>query len=54
MIRIPTLFALTLAACGTPEVEIEPEEIAQLIFDAAQRPVLNGSVIHAHLGQIER
>ncbi|MDP6929996.1 MAG: SDR family oxidoreductase [Planctomycetota bacterium] len=33
---------------------IQPEEIAQLIFDAAQRPVLNGSVIHAHLGQIER
>lgn len=33
---------------------IEPTEIAQTVFWASQNPVINGSVIHANLGQIER
>jgi 3-oxoacyl-[acyl-carrier protein] reductase len=33
---------------------IEPAEIASTIFWAATHPVINGSVIHANLGQIER
>ncbi len=33
---------------------ISPDEIARTLFFVAQNPVLNGSVIHANLGQIER
>ncbi|HVG62180.1 MAG TPA: SDR family oxidoreductase [Hyalangium sp.] len=33
---------------------IEPDEIAQVIAFAAAQPVLNGTVIHANLGQKER
>ncbi len=33
---------------------IKPDEIAETVFFASQNPVVNGSVIHANLGQIER
>lgn len=33
---------------------IQPEEIAQTIFWVSQNPVVNGSVIHANLGQKEK
>lgn len=33
---------------------IDPAEIAETIFWAATNPVINGSVIHANLGQVER
>ena len=33
---------------------IQPEEIAQTIYWVAQNPVVNGSVIHANLGQKEK
>ena len=33
---------------------IEPREIAETIVFCALHPVLNGAVIHANLGQIER
>lgn len=33
---------------------IEPAEIADALFWAAGAPVVNGSVIHANLGQVER
>ncbi len=33
---------------------IEPGEIAETLFWAAQNPVINGAVIHANLGQVER
>ena len=33
---------------------IDPAEIASALFFAAQNPVINGSVINANLGQIER
>jgi len=32
---------------------IEPEEIASVLFWAHRNPVVNGSVIHANLGQRE-
>ncbi len=33
---------------------IEPSEIAETILFAARNPVINGAVIHANLGQVER
>ena len=33
---------------------IEPGEIAETLLWAAESPVLNGSVVHANLGQVER
>ena len=33
---------------------IDPAEIASALFFAAHNPVINGSVINANLGQIER
>ena len=33
---------------------VEPEEIAEVLLRCAQMPVLNGAVLHANLGQIER
>lgn len=33
---------------------IDPAEIAETIFFAATNPVINGAVIHANLGQVER
>jgi len=33
---------------------IKPEEIAQLLFSCAQQPVIDGAVLHANLGQLER
>ena len=33
---------------------IEPAEIAEAIFWAAANPVINGALIHANLGQVER
>jgi 3-oxoacyl-[acyl-carrier protein] reductase len=33
---------------------IKPEEIAAALFFAAGNPVINGAVLHANLGQIER
>ena len=32
---------------------IEPNEIAELIYFSATHPVINGSVLHANLGQVE-
>jgi NAD(P)-dependent dehydrogenase (short-subunit alcohol dehydrogenase family) len=33
---------------------IDPDEIAECLYWAAGNPVINGSIIHANLGQIER
>lgn len=33
---------------------VEPEEIAEVLHFAATHPVLNGAVLHANLGQLER
>jgi len=32
---------------------IDPREIAEVIYFCANHPVINGSVIHSHLGQRE-
>ncbi len=44
----------SLAANVTMGRLIEPEEMAQTIWFAAHSPVINGSVLHANLGQLER
>ena len=45
---------LTAIADGVTQKRlIEPEEIADTIYFCTQNPVINGSVIHANLGQIE-
>jgi hypothetical protein len=33
---------------------ITPDEIADVLLFAATNPVINGAVLHANLGQIER
>ena len=33
---------------------VEPDEIARLVMFCAENPALNGAVLHANLGQIER
>ena len=33
---------------------IEPAEIAETLFWASRNPVINGAVVHANLGQVER
>jgi 3-oxoacyl-[acyl-carrier protein] reductase len=43
----------SIAALSSFNRLIEPDEIADTIYFASQNPVLNGSVIHANLGQIE-
>ena len=44
----------SLGALSTFGRLIEPAEIAAVVQAAATQPVLNGAVIHANLGQIER
>ena len=43
----------TMASLNSFNRLIEPMEIAELIFWAHRNPVINGSVLHAHLGQKE-
>jgi NAD(P)-dependent dehydrogenase (short-subunit alcohol dehydrogenase family) len=43
----------SIAATSTFGRLIEPEEVAGTIHFAANNPVINGSVIHANLGQVE-
>jgi len=47
-------FLDTIAETVTFARLIEPEEIAQSVYFCANSPVINGAVIHANLGQIER
>jgi 3-oxoacyl-[acyl-carrier protein] reductase len=47
-----TLAAIT--AMNAFDRLIAPEEIASAVAFAAESPMLNGSVIHANLGQRER
>jgi len=48
----PELLKSVSARVGANRL-IEPSEIADVAFFAANNPVINGSVIHANLGQIE-
>ena len=43
---------ITKGVCGNRL--IQPTEIAEFVHTCAQTPLINGSVIHANLGQIER
>lgn len=43
----------SIASLSTFGRLIEPEEIASTVAFAADNPVMNGSVIHANLGQVE-
>lgn len=42
-----------IASLNTFNRMIEPKEIAEFIIWAHHNPVINGSVLHANLGQIE-
>ena len=44
----------TVRAMSTYNRLIDPDEIAECLFWAAGHPVVNGSILHANLGQIER
>jgi len=33
---------------------VDPDEIAECLYWASRNPVINGAIIHANLGQIER
>lgn len=48
----PTMLEFAKQKVGAQRL-IEPHEIAELIYFSAQNPVLNGSLIHANLGQKE-
>ena len=52
--HVPADVMPQIAAMSAFERLIRPEEIAQTLLFAAQSPVLNGAVINANLGQVER
>ncbi|MDP7389608.1 MAG: SDR family oxidoreductase, partial [Pseudomonadales bacterium] len=52
--HVPADVMPQIAVMSAFERLIEPEEIAQALLFAAHNPVLNGAVINANLGQIER
>ena len=52
--HIPEDVMPAIQAMSAYERLITPEEIAETLFWASQNPVINGSLIHANLGQIER
>lgn len=43
-----------IAAMNAAGRLVEPAEIAEVLWFAAANPVLNGAVLHANLGQVER
>ncbi|MEM7003327.1 MAG: SDR family oxidoreductase [Pseudomonadota bacterium] len=43
-----------IAAMSAYERLVNPDEIAATLLWAAQNPVINGSIMHANLGQVER
>lgn len=52
--RISAATLAEVAAQSTFGRLIEPDEVAALLLFAAHHPVLNGALLHANLGQIER
>jgi len=52
--HIPEDVMPAIQAMSAYERLITPEEIAEALFWASQNPIINGSLIHANLGQIER
>lgn len=52
--HVPTEAMGVISAMSAFGRLIDPEEIASTLLWAADSPVLNGAVIHANLGQVER
>ena len=52
--HVPADVMPAVRAMSAFERLIQPEEIADALYWAAGSPVINGSVIHANLGQVER
>ena len=52
--HVPSEAMDTVRAMSAFERLIDPDEIAECLYWAARNPVINGSVMHANLGQIER
>ena len=51
--HVPDEFMDSVRAMSAYGRLVDPGEIAVTIFWASQNPVINGSIIHANLGQIE-
>ena len=51
--HVPEAAMETVQAVSAYNRLIDPDEIAECLYWAANQPVINGSVIHANLGQIE-
>ena len=51
--HVPDEFMSTIKGMSSYGRLVDPLEIAHTIFWASQNPVINGSVLHANLGQIE-
>ena len=52
--HVPADVMPQIASISAFERLVKPEEIANTLLWAAQNPVINGSVMHANLGQVER
>lgn len=52
--HIPAEAMAQIAGMSAFERLVEPEEIGSTLLWAASNPVINGAVIHANLGQVER
>jgi len=52
--HVPAEVMPQIAGMSAYERLVTPEEIANTLFFAARSPVLNGAIIHANLGQVER
>ena len=51
--HVPDEFMDTIKEMSAYGRLVEPGEIAATILWASQNPVINGSVLHANLGQVE-
>ncbi|MEM7099220.1 MAG: SDR family oxidoreductase [Pseudomonadota bacterium] len=51
--HVPDEAMSQVAAMSAYNRLVDPQEIAQTLFWAAESPVINGAVVHANLGQIE-
>lgn len=52
--HVPEEAMAQVAAMSAYERLVSPDEIAATLLWAAQNPVINGAVLHANLGQVER
>jgi 3-oxoacyl-[acyl-carrier protein] reductase len=52
--HVPEDFMEQVKSMSAYDRLVAPDEIASTLLWAAQNPVINGSVIHANLGQVER